>query len=350
MSRKMLIYWLIQIASWGIIVLLIGIGNYLQDGYSTKLLTQVGLVYTLLIASSHTIRTVFIKQDWFILPMATIVWRTLLLIVLLSTSWLVIFDIFTWTFFDEELRSIGVFFISVLLYSIFLILWSAVYLSNHLFHKSRVQELNNLKLQTTQSQNELKSLRDQLNPHFLFNSLNNIRALVEIDPNTAKYAITTLSSLLRNSLQLGKKTFIALIEELQLVKEYLELEKIRFEERLHYDIDNQEVESIQIPPFIIQSMVENAIKHGISKSASAGKIDISVYSKDDLLILEVVNDGEYAKTKSSGIGMANTIRRLEILYGPNAGFEIYNIQNKVKAFVWINKEYINKLQHESSNH
>src|SRR5690554_8217460 len=119
------------------------------------------------------------------------------------------------------------FLVNILMYSIFFIMWTAVYLTYHLMQITRLQEIYNLKLKTSQTQNELKTLRDQLNPHFLFNSLNSICALIEFDPETAKSSITTLSSLLINSLLLGKKSYITLKEELQLVNEYLE----RSEER-----------------------------------------------------------------------------------------------------------------------
>ena len=184
-------------------------------------------------------------------------------------------------------------------------------------------------------------LRDQLNPHFLFNSLNSIRALIEIDPVTAKSSITTLSNILRDSLQLGKKSLITLEDELNLVSEYLKLEKIRFEERLTYTIECTVDKRLQIPPFLIQTMTENAIKHGISKKADGGFVDVNVYEKSEKIHLEVINSGgQYAPSNQEGIGIQNTRRRLEIQFGQKAGFEIKNKEGKVSAIVWIEKNEI----------
>jgi len=142
---------------------------------------------------------------------------------------------------------------------------------------------------------------------------------------------------------------ITLNEELQLVSEYLALEKIRFEERLNYTLDNEIKESLYIPPFLIQSMVENAIKHGISKSSREGEIKISVYYSADSLIMKVINTGEYKENGKSGIGINNTMRRLEIVYGENAGFEIKNEDNRVKSHIWIKKQQLKHTENESSN-
>lgn len=346
MDKRKLIYWIIQFSAWGFICIIIGIANFIQSGYSIQTVIQLLMVFTLLILSSHAIREIFIRRDWFNLSISKLILYSFILIITLSTCWLAIFNSVNWLLFEER-QSFGTFIVNVILYSIFLILWTAVYLANHLLRKSHIQELNNLKLQTSQSQNELKALRDQLNPHFLFNSLNNIRALIEIDPHQAKNAITTLSSLLRSSLLLGKRSYILLQDELKLVSEYLELEKIRFEERLSYDFINKVDQKVYIPPFIIQSMVENAIKHGTSKSSTTGKVLISIFFKDDNLLMEVENDGKFVNNNGAGIGIFNTKRRLEILYGKDAGFEIRDMDGKVKASVWINKKHLNQLQYES---
>lgn len=350
MIKRKLIYWLIQFSAWGFIVGIIGIANFLQNGYSLNTVIQLVEIFILFILSSHFIREIYIRKDWFSFKVPKLILNTLLLIFALSTGWIIFFTIInSFIFIDEQslwthLRN-GTFLLNIILYSIFLILWTAVYIANHLFRKSHIQELNNLKLQTNQSQYELKTLRDQLNPHFLFNSLNNIRALIEIDPEHAKVAITTLSSLLRSSLLLGKRTYIPLQDEIKLVSEYLKLEKIRYDERLDYEITNnlKDISSVFIPPFIIQGMVENAIKHGISVSSSPGKIDIRIQFDDDNLLLEVENDGKYSNSNNEGIGIINTKRRLKILYKNNAGFDIRNKNDRVRATIWINKKYLNQL-------
>src|SRR5690554_2172181 len=336
MKKTKLLYWIIQLISWGSFCVMIGVASILQGEFTSSTLWKLILLFIFLILISHTIRLVLIRREWLNLKVGQLIPRTLALILSLSTLLLIINNTSNHYLFNEEWSSSAEFSINVLMYSIFLIMWTAVYLSWHLMQKSRLQEIYNLKLQTSQTQNELKTLRDQLNPHFLFNSLNSIRALIEFDPETAKSSITTLSSLLRNSLLLGKKSYITLKEELQLVNEYLELEKIRFEERLNYTIENKVSDTIYIPPFLIQSMAENAIKHGISKSSKPGEIKICISIHNEQLIMEVINTGEYRKNEHSGIGIANTKRRLEIIYGENAGFDIKNMNHKVRSHIWIN--------------
>src|SRR5690554_5530988 len=336
MKKTKLLYWIIQLISWGSFCVMIGVASILQGEFTSSTLWKLILLFIFLILISHTIRLVLIRREWLNLKVGQLIPRTLALILSLSTLLLIINNTSNHYLFNEEWSSSAEFSINVLMYSIFLIMWTAVYLSWHLMQKSRLQEIYNLKLQTSQTQNELKTLRDQLNPHFLFNSLNSIRALIEFDPETAKSSITTLSSLLRNSLLLGKKSYITLKEELQLVNEYLELEKIRFEERLNYTIENKVSDTIYIPPFLIQSMAENAIKHGISKSSKPGEIKICISIHNEQLIMEVINTGEYRKNDRSGIGIANTKRRLEIIYGENAGFDIKNMNDKVRSHIWIN--------------
>ncbi|MCC5924721.1 MAG: histidine kinase, partial [Crocinitomicaceae bacterium] len=227
------------------------------------------------------------------------------------------------------------FFINSWVYMLFFMLWTAIYLSNHLIQKSRTQELHNLQLTSSHQEIELKTLREQLNPHFLFNSLNSIRALVEIDPQNAKNAITTLSTLLRNSMQMGKKTKVLLTDEITLVEEYLKLEKIRFEERLDYSITINVIQEILIPPFIIQTLVENAIKHGISKSKEGGVISVNIDYQINQLNITVKNTGELGPKNAIGIGLENTKRRLKLQYGDNAHLQIDQLNGEVVAKITI---------------
>jgi len=348
MGKTKFLYWVIQLLSWGAFCGMIGAASIIQGQFTDRIFLKLVLLYFLLILITHMIRWVFINKNWLNLKVSQLIPRTIALILSLSVVLLIINNTFGYFFFKDE-WILGVeLLINVLLYSLFLMMWSAVYLSYHLMQKSRLQEINNLRLNASQTENELKTLRDQLNPHFLFNSLNSIRALIELDPETAKSAITTLSNLLRNSLLLGKKLQITLLEELELVNEYLKLEKIRFEERLNYNIDNQISETIYIPPFVIQGMAENAIKHGISKSSKKGEINIRIFYQEDQLIMEVVNTGKYVERKEIGIGLVNTKRRLEIIYGENAGFEIKNDKNRVNTHIWINKNQLKQTTNESS--
>jgi LytS/YehU family sensor histidine kinase len=155
--------------------------------------------------------------------------------------------------------------------------------------------------------------------------------LIDLDPVKAKQSVTTLANLLRNSLVLGKNEFISLEEELQIVKSYLELEKIRFEERLevYWEIDSSLYE-FPVPPFILQTQAENAIKHGISKIVEGGKIVISTKRiAENWIEMIVLNTGELGLHLGTGIGIENSKRRLDLQYSGDALFELFQKEEYV---------------------
>ena len=145
-------------------------------------------------------------------------------------------------------------------YSIIFFLWYVLYFTFHYFNEYN----KSLKYEASMVQIELNNLKSQLNPHFIFNALNSIRALVDENPLKAKQAINQLSNILRNSLASDKKGLTKFDEELKIVKDYLGLEHIRFEERLKTDFDiDPASHEFYVPPLMIQTLVENGIKHGI---------------------------------------------------------------------------------------
>lgn len=218
-----------------------------------------------------------------------------------------------------------------------LVIWNGIYFTYYFFNKAYFKELDNLKLQSSQNEIELKNLKSQLNPHFLFNSLNSIKALIEIDPTLAKDTLMKLSNLLRNSLILGKRDTVLMQEELAIVKNYLELEKIRFDERLTIDIVcSEELLKVEIPPFIIQTLVENAIKHGISKEINGGVVQVIVKAVKHSVQIKVSNTGQLkASVTDTGIGVANTKRRLHLMYKEKAKFKLYEEEGQVVSEISI---------------
>lgn len=180
-------------------------------------------------------------------------------------------------------------------------------------------------------ESELKSLKAQLNPHFIFNCMNSIRALIDENPANAKVAVTQLSNILRNTLLMDKSKEIALKDEMNLVNDYLNLEKIRFEERLSFEFKiSDETLNCRIPPFIIQSQVENAIKHGISMQPGNGQILIESFKESDFLKIVVSNTGKLSVAKPlTGVGFKNSIQRLELLYGDKGKIFIKELNDLV---------------------
>lgn len=168
---------------------------------------------------------------------------------------------------------------------------------------------------------QLDNLRAQLNPHFFFNSLNNIKALVLADPQAARRAIDLLSDLLRTSLYRRDVVQIPLRDELTLINDYLELERMRFEERLQVEVHvDESLLTAPVLPLSIQVLVENAIKHGIAQRREGGLIRISVVKDEENLLISVFNPGHIQTEPGSGLGLKNLQERLQLQYNGAAGF------------------------------
>jgi len=209
-------------------------------------------------------------------------------------------------------------------YALILFIWSACYFTYHYFD----QYNKALKYEASMVQIELNNLKSQLNPHFIFNALNSIRALVDENPVKCKQAITQLSTILRSSLASDKKGLTKFDDELKIVRDYLGLESIRFEERLKTDFDiHPESYDYFVPPLMIQTLVENGIKHGISKLTPGGIIQLKTIVIKGRLKIQIRNSGQLlngVKRNKKGIGLKNTQQRLKLLYGDEAAFRIVN--------------------------
>ncbi len=220
---------------------------------------------------------------------------------------------------------------SIINFSVIFFLWNIIYYVFKHFQNYKRTEINSLLYLAASKESELNNLKAQLNPHFMFNSMNSIRALIDENPSKAKIAVTQLSNILRSTLLMNKSKLILLKDEIDLVKEYLSLEKIRYEERLSYElkIDN-EVINYQIPPFIIQTQVENAIKHGISKLPGNGNICIEAFKLGNFLKLKISNTGKINTDRPlTGVGFKNSIQRLDLLYGVDGKIFINEVNNLV---------------------
>ena len=213
-------------------------------------------------------------------------------------------------------------------YNLLLIaIWMLIYIVYHYVEKNRNDQLDRLKLETTVKELELKTIKSHINPHFIFNSLNSIRALVDENPKRARRAITELSNILRSSMQAEKSETVTLERELDIVKDYLALEQMRFEERLQieFDIDEDTLQQ-QVPPMMLQTLVENAIKHGISKQVLGGVVRVVAIFKDNVMQLQVQNTGQLLNNPSGeGFGIKSTQDRLNLMYQGKAVFEIKNL-------------------------
>ena len=333
-------YWKIQFTGWIIASLYWGLSAFLSGNF----IWEMGIVDLILdvsigIVLTHIYRNFALKNGWNKLNLKMLLPRIVFSILLLSLLYTVLIIgklyLVRLLIFKNEMGSFLLFFKSVQL-QVFITgtrLMSIWMLAYHLYHYSRLEletVKENARLSIIIKEAQLNSLSAQLNPHFFFNSLNNIKFLVIENPDAARRAIDLLSELLRNSLNTNIAKFISLDDEINLVRDYLELEKIRFEERLQIKIDTSaNISQYLMLPFSIQSLVENAIKHGIEKRKTGGFITVKIETKDDFIKITVQNTGKLNReVQNSGIGLRNLKERLLLQYNGNASFEIKELEDE----------------------
>ena len=208
-----------------------------------------------------------------------------------------------------------------------LTLWNLIYFVYHYATRVRNQQIESLKTEALIRDLQLQTIKSHINPHFIFNALNSIRALIDENPSRARQAITELSNILRNSMLADKVETVSLSKELSIVKDYLALEEIRFEERLkvNYNLEEDTLEQ-QVPPMMLQTLVENAIKHGIGKSMKGGEVTILSRFEEDVHYIGVINTGQINGVyNESGFGIEGTKNRLKLMFGDKAIFTLRNV-------------------------
>jgi len=212
---------------------------------------------------------------------------------------------------------------------------------------ARERTLHEAQLQARLASAELQVLKMQLHPHFLFNTLNTIYNLVPVNGREAQNMIARLSDLLRFSLDHVTTEKVTLEQEMALLMGYLEIEKVRFEERLHVETEiPKETLRAEVPNMILQPLVENAIRHGIGKKATGGMIRIAARRRDSRLEIIVHDDGAPPPPgrENTGIGLANTRARLTKLYGKNFVFALQPVNPGTKVTLEIPFTSVNGVQ------
>lgn len=334
--KKKNLYWLCQILAWtsyGVLeIFLYSTANKLD---ASKVIGEVFLVL-FYIASSHGLREIIIKFGlirfrWFqVLP------RLVFFILFLSGInffFLQMVSFSTGQFVASTEFGLVSIIVNVSVSAALYFVWSLIYLSFlyiERFNKS-------LQYQAIAKEIELSNLKSQLNPHFIFNALNSIRALVDEEPKKSKEAITQLSNILRNSLSTDSKRLVPFRDEIGTVMDYLELESIRYEERLSKKIEiDPKSDKFQLPPLMLQTLVENGIKHGIATLKEGGIIGIKTVVSEEKLRIEIRNTGQYKNGRHLGVGygLLNTKKRLNLIYGDKCYFQITN-ENKTTVLTTV---------------
>jgi signal transduction histidine kinase len=283
---------------------------------------------------THYTRPLISRWGWKDLGWRALLPRIFALSAVQSTLWIVvgfgyIYGVLRmpWT---EELSLLGVMAVNWVYDVIMLGVWLCFYFFYHLFDRFNRSELERAQLAASVKEAELRSLKSQVNPHFIFNSLNSLRALIDEDPARARQSVTQLANLLRYSLQSGQLETVPFEDELRIVNDYLALEQVRHEERLRVRLDvAPETLQLPIPPMLLQTLVENAVKYGISTHHEGGEIAIIARQQNGALRLQVTNPGSLPDAArspranaSTGLGLKNAGERLRLLFGESATLQL----------------------------
>lgn len=335
-SRHDKLYVLAQCVGWGGFTLL-----YIALAQLTRRLALVDAC--LFIATnaiglliSHLYRRWIHRRGWKQLNWTALFPRVVVGTLLLSVIWTMV----AWPLYallGDHLEPRKISDAAVFIYSVFngvwlFALWSLLYFGYHMADRFRRSELDRARLAATVKEAELRALKSQVNPHFIFNALNSLRALIDEDPARARLAVTQLANLLRYSLQSGQLETVPFEDELRIVKDYLALEQVRHEERLQLRLEvDPATYALSVPPMLLQTLVENAVKYGISSRPEGGEIAIISRCDDQGLVLRVTNPGTLPDANdprrgrapnSAGLGLRNAAERLSMLFGQNAALEL----------------------------
>ncbi len=340
--NKTAVYWICQILGWFAFVFINAVFLRISKDASHVSYLSLFILFLLGILLSHLYRYVIIRFKWLSVKTAALVPLFLFSAIFLGSITYVIGGIFNSLLLSQKIQFTKSDVAGALNLSFIYLVWSLIYFLVNFIENYRKEEIKNLRYEASMNEIELNKLKSQLNPHFMFNAMNSIRALIDENPEKSKQALTQFSNVLRNTLQMGKTKLVPFSQEIQLVKDYLDVESIRYEERLqvNYNLDIASSE-FEIPPMILQTLVENAIKHGISKFAKGGYITVSSKVENDTLQIAIKNTGKLTTEKideSIGFGINNTKQRLYLLYNDRANFKIeQSSENEVTCTLLIPK-------------
>ncbi len=336
MKEKLSPYWVCQ-AGWGAFVV---VYSFLYITFNTEPTPHFFPVLFLFMLEgfiiSHLMRTVIRNAHLLDQPLTKQIVSMLTLTILFSFLYAIVDSLLVILFQLDDPGMKDYSFLRrvmriVLTPFMFLCIWNLIYFSYHYIIKSRRDELDKIRLESLVKELELKTIKAHINPHFIFNALNSIRALVDEDPQRARTAITELSNILRSSMYAEKVETTPLKKELSIVRDYLALEHIRFEDRLQieYEIEEETLD-LPVPPMMLQTLVENAIKHGISKQKNGGVIKVKSDFVNDHHELVVQNTGMLkGNIGNDGFGISGTINRLQLLFGSKAFFNIQDTEDNL---------------------
>lgn len=331
------VYWALQLLGWWFYFYAQASGEVIFAGVPwSEASTMWGVVSVAGIACTHLLRFTFTRLGWLALPPTALLIRVIAATLLIATASYLITIAMSRVVYDMPVPPITAAFYEKLtlsgqLRNMYIIIlgvhaaWVAIYLAFAMLRRRHQAELRQVQLGEALQAAELRLLKSQLNPHYLFNALNGLRSLIADDPGRAREAVTQLSRTLRYTFASGEEDLVSLERELEMVDDYLALESLRLEERLRIDRDiAPEARTVRIPAMLLQTMVENAIKHGIAQLKEGGTLRIAARVAGKDLVLQVFNPrpAETATADGGGVGLRNSSERLRLLFGSRASLRL----------------------------
>ncbi len=324
-------YWVCQVAGWGLYGLASCFSPALLGELSwLRATTGAGLVMALGIGLSHGLRLFMRQRKWRGMRLSKRIPRILAASLLLGLLAAVPPTLLGVASAQSQpippgWGPLAPFLIEALDLAVVFLLWNGCYFGVLAVREHKSRALREAELGRALQASELRLLKSQLNPHFLFNALNAVRALIADEPGRAQSAVTQLASTLRYTLGSGQGELVTLAQELATVEDYLALEALRLGERLRVEISvTSQAREVRIPVMMLQTLVENAIKHGIAELPDGGLLRVGAWTAGAALVLEVENPRPEPRARRTpeGIGIANARKRLDLLFGPEATLEL----------------------------
>jgi Histidine kinase len=340
--RALRSYWLCQLGGWGLYAMV-------EASVATNILhlplgrsaLELAVFAAFGVALTHMLRGLLRWRAWARLPLRALVPRILGMALLSSVPLVAITNYMSiaalWVPERVDIQNLHIppgmihqvrGLILVLNVTALFIVWAVLYLTITALRDQRSAALRQSELTRALQLAELRLLKSQLNPHFLFNSLNSVRALIADDPAGAQTAVTQLARTLRYTLTAGREELVTLARELEIVEDYLALESLRFGERLRIERDlAPEAMAVRVPVMLLQTVVENAIKHGIAELPAGGNLRIVAALRGGTLHIDVENTrpektASVFRREGEGVGLDNAAERLRLLFGARANLEL----------------------------
>ncbi len=333
-------FWIAQTIGWSIM----GGSNFLVQvlaGMPYELLlcnSLIPIAVGFLLTSSY--RYLIRRWDWRKWSLKKTIWFLIGSTVLLASVFMLLIFMVFQLFLEPPTLDIASFFGNMFIFTLIILTWNLIYFSIHYFNNWTQAEVDKWKLTAEMKDAQLGSLKSQIKPHFVFNTINNIRSLILEDKEKAREMLINFSDLFRYALKNTDQPKVTLKKELEIVDQYLELISIQYEDKLEYNLMVDEgLDEVPIPPMMLQLLVENAVKHGISQYKEGGSILIEVQNQENNLHINVQNTGKLNNSSNLedklGVGLENIRRRLDLIYNGKASMNMIEIENHVVASIKI---------------